>query len=152
MCGWWIPITILNQSPVATSVTKKKNALYIWKVAPGAHILQHMGHIYLCGCVDDQYLLLISNIASSLIAVSPIPKYHSLIFNKRPWLDWVTRMSEWTQHHVSMPPDIYWALYRTSQETWCQLCGIWHLVFPRPRALNHIRASWMLNWCRITRF
>ena len=86
--------------------------------------------------------LLISNIAASLISISPILKYRSSVFDKRPWLDWVTKMSEWTQHHVSIPPDIYWVL-KTSYGTLCQSCGIWHSVFTRPhRFKSERRGCW----------
>ena len=71
-----------------------------------------------------------------------IPNYRSLLFNKRPWLDWVTKMSEWTQHHFSMPPDIYWVLYRTSLETRCQSCEISDIWYS-PSAPIHIRAPWI---------
>ena len=36
--------------------TNKKQALYIQVWTPWAHILQHIGHVYHCGCVDYQYL------------------------------------------------------------------------------------------------
>ena len=94
---------------------------------------------------------LMRNTASSLIAVSLIPNYRSLLFNKRPWLDWVTKMSEWTQHHFSMPPDIYWVLYRTSLETRCQSCEISDIWYS-PSAPIHIRAPWMLYWSKMRRF
>ena len=55
-CGWSLPITIPNQSQLAALVAEKKQALYILIWAPGAHILQTMGLIYHCGCVDDHYL------------------------------------------------------------------------------------------------
>ena len=56
MWGWSLTITIPSQSQVAVLVAKQKQALYISIQAPGAHILQHMGHIYHRGCRDDQYL------------------------------------------------------------------------------------------------
>ena len=51
-----MPITIPNQSQLAAFVAEKKQALYILINAPGAHILQTIGLIYHCGCVDDHYL------------------------------------------------------------------------------------------------
>ena len=56
MCKWSIPITILNHSQMVASVAKKKQALYIQIQAPGARILQHMGYVYQCGCLDYQNL------------------------------------------------------------------------------------------------
>ena len=50
------PTTILIRIQEAASVAKNKQALYILVWAPGAHILQHEGHGYHRGCVDDQYL------------------------------------------------------------------------------------------------
>ena len=43
-------------SQLVALVAKKKQALYILIWAPGAIILQHMLHVYYCGCVEDQYL------------------------------------------------------------------------------------------------
>ena len=57
--GVWMIITYHHTKPEPIGylfVAEEKQAFYILIQAPGAHILQTMGLIYHCWCVDDQYL------------------------------------------------------------------------------------------------
>ena len=82
---------------------RKKQPLYIQIKALGAHILQHMGKIYHCGCVNDQYL-------------SPYQ-------TRAKWLPWLLRKSRpFTFIYMPLGPIYFniWGIFT--------IVGVWMII------------------------